>query len=325
MNRTKSPPPDRNLRKPKLKVPPGACDCHFHVFGPQTLFPLHPLRKTEVEDATIEDFLRLQAVLGLSRGLLVVSGLHRHSYEHLLHLLCREPARLRGVVILRPGITTRELEILTVAGVLGARFYPEPDLSPSIDRETVAQIHEFGWHPHYLVRGREQILAWRSDMLSSPGDFVLEHMGWQSTEEGIDGEGFRVVLECLDTGRCWVKLSPRFSSQATLPFSDTLPFIRKLVENFPDRMLWGSDWPHPNYFNPMPNDADLLDLMLDWAPDETTRNRILVDNPEVLFRFHPDTRVSNNSGEQDDETPTGRTTLHPTRSGGHDAGTARNG
>jgi 2-pyrone-4,6-dicarboxylate lactonase len=285
MTRRFSPPPDRHPRTPKLQVPPGACDCHFHIIGPQAIYPLHPDRAVDIEDSTLEDFLALQKALGLSRGLIVQSGLHKYSHEHLLHVLTCLPDRLRGVAIPAPGITDAELEILTRAGVVGARFYSA--VSPDIDVAVVHRVHEFGWHPHYLVRGEEQALAWRDKMLASPGNFVIEHAGWQPPERGIDGAGFRVVLECLDTGRCWVKLSPRFSAQPTLPFADTLPFIRTLVERAPERMVWGSDWPHPNYFDPMPNDADLLDMMLDWVPDEATRNRILVDNPAEIFGFPP--------------------------------------
>jgi predicted TIM-barrel fold metal-dependent hydrolase len=94
-------------------------------------------------------------------------------------------------------------------------------------------------------------------------------------------------MRCLDTGRSWVKLSPRFSGEDTLPFSDTYPFVDKLVRAAPERLLWGSDWPHPQYFKPMPNDVDLLDMMLDWVPDDKVRNMILVDNPAELCGFPP--------------------------------------
>ncbi len=126
-------------------------------------------------------------------------------------------------------------------------------------------------------------------MKSVPGDFVIDHMGWQPAEKGVDAPGFRVVLDCIETGRCWVKLSGpgRFSAEETPPHADVLPLARALVERAPERLLWGSDWPHPDHFRPMPNDGDLLDLMLDWVPDEATRNRILVDNPARLFGFGP--------------------------------------
>ena len=112
-----------------------------------------------------------------------------------------------------------------------------------------------------------------------------EHMGGVDPSKGIDGEGFKFVLECLDTGRCWVKLSPRISKQDNFPFSDTDPLVKKLVQHAPNRLLWGSDWPHPQYFKPMPNDVALLDMMLDWVPDEKARKLIFVDNPAELFGF----------------------------------------
>jgi predicted TIM-barrel fold metal-dependent hydrolase len=148
----------------------------------------------------------------------------------------------------------------------------------------VARTHEHGWSMHYLVKAEEQE-DWKSAILQSPGRFVLELMGGVDPAKGINGEGFKFVLRCLDTGNCWVKLSPRISHQETFPFSDTVPLVRKLVEHAPTRLLWGSDWPHPQYFKPMPNDVALLDMMLDWVPEERTRNRIFVDNPAELFGF----------------------------------------
>jgi predicted TIM-barrel fold metal-dependent hydrolase len=277
-----SPPPDRNPRKPRLSIPSGACDCHFHVFGPQKRFPLHPDIPVSVEDATYDQFLHLQDVLGFSRGILVQSGLHMWSYEHLLHFLHRDPKRLRGVAIVHPAVTDGEIELLTQAGVRGARFYPgisEPD------GKLQARLAEFGWLSHYLTRGQETLAQWKDRILDAPGNFVIEHSGFQDPAQGLNGPGFRMILELLETGRCWIKLSPRFSNRPMLPFSDTLPFIHDLIHRAPDRMLWGSDWPHPSYFNPMPNDGDLVDLLLDWAPDESVRRKILVDNPAFLFGF----------------------------------------
>lgn len=282
--RPPSPPPDRNPRPPRFRLPDGSCDCHFHLFGPQRRFPMHPAAPVTVEDCTYEQFVHLQDVLGFSRGLLVQSGLHLWSYEHLLHFLHRDPVRLRGVAILDAGVLDDEIEVLKKAGVVGARFYP--GVSPP-DARLQSRIAEHGLQSHYLARGLETLQAWRQAILDAPGNFVLEHSGWQDPADGLDGTGFRIVLEMLDTGRCWIKLSPRFSNEPTFPFSDTLPFIRELIGRAPERMLWGSDWPHPNYFNPMPNDGDLVDMLLDWAPDPAVRRQILVDNPARLFGFSP--------------------------------------
>ena len=124
-------------------------------------------------------------------------------------------------------------------------------------------------------------------ILASPGRFVLEHAGGVPPERGIDSPEFKFVLQCLDTGRCWVKINPRFSGEDTFPFSDTIPIVRKLAEHAPNRLLWCTDWPHPQYFKPMPNDADLVDIMLDWVADEATRNLIFVANPAELCGFPP--------------------------------------
>jgi 2-pyrone-4,6-dicarboxylate lactonase len=282
-----SPKIDRNYPKPKLKLPPGACDTHFHFIGPQKQFPVKPnhvFSHLEFEDTTIDDWLALQTALGLSRGLHVQSMMYESNYEIALHAQCRLPERIRSVIVPWSGITDRELDILTKAGVVGYRVAWR--LEKTIDQSMIARVHEHGWGIHYLVKSEEQE-EWKPTILKSPGKFVLEHMGGVDPSKGIDGAGFKFVLQCLDTGRCWVKLSPRISKQDDFPFSDTDPLVKKLVEHAPNRLLWGSDWPHPQYFKPMPNDVKLLDMMLDWVPDENTRKLIFVDNPAEAFGFPP--------------------------------------
>ena len=280
-----SPKIDRNYPKPKLKLPPGACDTHFHFIGPQkqfTLKPNHVFSHLEFEDTPIEDWLTMQSALGLSRGLHVLSMMYENNYEIALHAQSRFPDRLRSVIVPWTGITDRELEILTKAGVVGYRVAWR--LEKAINQSLVARVHEHGWGIHYLVKSEEQD-DWKPIILKSPGKFVIEHMGGVDPSKGIDSAGFKFVLQCLDTGRCWVKLSPRISKQDDFPFSDTDPLVKKLVEHAPTRLLWGSDWPHPQYFKPMPNDVKLLDMMLDWVPDEQTRKLIFVDNPAEAFGF----------------------------------------
>ena len=153
-----------------------------------------------------------------------------------------------------------------------------------MDTRLIARCHEFGWQMHYLVKPEEQP-DWLPLILKSPGKFVLEHSGGIDPSKGLDSKGFKFVLDCLDTGRCWVKLSPRPSKQENFPFSDMDPFVKKMVEHAPNRLMWGTDWPHPQYFKPMPNDVALLDQLLDWIPDEKTRNMVLVDNPAECLGF----------------------------------------
>lgn len=284
-----SPRIDRTYPKPRLKLPPGACDCHFHFIGPQEQFPLRPnhvFSHLQFEDTSFDDWERMQAALGLSRGLHVQSMMYGRSYEIVLHAQSRYPDRIRTVVIMPwPGITDRELRILTDNGVVGARLAWRTE--KALDRRQIERLDHFGWSMHYLVRTGEMDSAWGEVILASPGNFVIEHTGYPPPEKGADSAEFGFVMKCLETGRGWVKLSPRFSAEETFPFADTNPFIRKLVEAAPDRLLWGSDWPHPQYFKPMPNDVGLLDMMLDWVPDEATRRKIFVDNPAELFGFPP--------------------------------------
>lgn len=280
MTRTFSPPPDYREQQPALRLPVGAWDTHVHVIGPQTMFPLHPDRLIDIEDATVEKLQQMHKRLGFSYMLLVQSGMHFYSYRHLLHLLCRFPGWMKGVAILDDDVTERELDLLGDAGVVGARFYP--GLNTPNARQ-LDRIHSRGWSAHVLFRDEVQALAWQPALQKSSGAIVIEHAGWQDPAAGLEGKGFGVILNLLESGRCWVKLSPRMSKHDVLPFRDCMPFMQRLVAVRPDRILWGSDWPHPNYFKPMPNDADLLDLMLDWVPDETVRKEIFVRNPARLF------------------------------------------
>ena len=283
MGYVKSPPPDRNTRRPRLLLPAGACDTHFHLFGPQKRFPLDPGRRLDVEDCTLDDLIAMHDALGITRGLIVQSFQHGYAYEYMLHALLRHPSRFRGCFIPAPDITDGEIEILSRAGVVAVRFGFKS--SPKIDGSMRERCHEHGIQPHYLLHGEDEIVAWRKQILETKGRFVIEHMGYPHVENGLDDPCFRFLLECLDTGRCWVKLSPRCSAEPIAPFADVLPFVHELVRRAPKRLMWGSDWPHPNYFNPMPNDADLLDLMLEWAVDEAVRNDIMINNPAELLGF----------------------------------------
>ena len=284
-----SPKIDRTYPPPKLKLPPGACDTHFHFIGPQAQFPLNPVRPfdhLQFEDTTYPDWERMQAACGLSRGLHVQSMMYGRNYESAVHAQCRYPDRIRTVVIMPwPEITDRELTFLTDIGVVGARLSWRTE--KSLDQRVIDRLNGFGWQMHYLVRAGELDPEWAKIILATPGEFVLEHTGYPPADQGPDSKAFDFVMQCIDTGRCWLKLSARFTAQDDFPFDDTNAFVHKLVAHAPERLLWSSDWPHPQYFKPMVNDVSLVDMMLDWVPDEKTRNMIFVDNPIRAFGFDP--------------------------------------
>ena len=284
-----SPRIDRTYPKPKLILPPGSCDCHFHFIGPQMQFPLlenHVFSHLQFEDTTFSDWETMQGRLGLSRGLHVQSMMYGRNYEIALHAQCRYPDRLRTVVNLPWNeITDNELTILTESGVVGARVSWR--IEKNLNSRMIDRLTDFGWSIHYLVRTEELDEEWAKIILATSGNFVIEHTGYPPADKGADSKEFSFVMECLETGRGWIKLSPRFSNQDNFPFDDTNEFIFKLTAAAPDKLLWGSDWPHPQYFKPMPNDVHLLDMLLDWIPDEKTRHLIMVENPSKLFGFPP--------------------------------------
>ena len=225
----------------------------------------------------------MQEALGLSRGLHVLSMMYEHNYEIVLHAQnrLRRPHPLGDRAVAGHHRRRARHPDQVRRGRLSHRMAADR----TIDQRMVGAHHERGWSMHYLHRADEGDGRLEADILKTPGKFVLEHMGGVDPSKGIDSEGFKFVLQCLDTGRCWVKLSPRISKQDDFPFSDANPLVKKLVEHAPNRLLWGSDWPHPQYFKPMPNDVALLDQMLDWVPDEKTRKLIFVDNPAEMFGF----------------------------------------
>jgi predicted TIM-barrel fold metal-dependent hydrolase len=278
----KSPPPIRDVRKPQWVAPRGSVDCHVHIIGPQNIYPISPNSPVTTDDATLEDFRKVQSSLGIDRALIVGSIMQGVNYQQLLHVLCQEPDIYRGVAMLPPDITDKELAILDAHGVVGARFVPgltEPDT------RMLARVQELGWSAHFLIPNIAILERWKPLINAFAGRFVIEHAGTPNPEEGLESAHFQAILNFLDTDRCWIKLSPRFSKLPDLPFEDTLPFIHKLVALRPDRLLYSSDYPHPNYWAPMPNEADLLDLMLTWAPSERDRELIMVRNAEELFGF----------------------------------------
>jgi 2-pyrone-4,6-dicarboxylate lactonase len=289
---TLSKPPDPNPHKPRLVCPPGAWDCHIHLFGPKSEYPLLPNAIYDTADALPETYFALQAVLGLQRTVIVQTMVHGPDHRRLLDTLRQYPQRCRGIAAPAADISDQELDEMNRLGVRGIRVVVSTGLPgvqapvrPNFDQRLIARIADRGWHVQ-IIAGAADIVALRETLRSLPTNFVIDHAGLPRVEQGVNHEHFRTLLGLLDSGRCWVKLSGpmRFSRQRALPYRDTLPFYRALVKQAPDRLLWGSDWPHIHYNEgEMPNDGDLLDLLWEWAPAAADRQRILVENPQVLY------------------------------------------
>ena len=283
------PPPDPNPKKPDITLPPLACDSHFHVFGPHAKFPYAPDRPFTPADAPKEDLFRLHKLLGFERGVFVQSTCHGSDHAALVDLLQAGAGRYRGVALLAPKMRPEEVERLDDAGVRGVRlhFY-FPHLGAPRPREEMRKIIElaepYGWHIA-IHCGGNGIVEIYEFIRSIDAPVVIDHMARVDIAEGRNGKPFATLRRLLDTGNVWVKLSgtDRITKQS-YPYADAVPFARDLAQHAPERVVWGTDWPHPNH-KAVPNDGELVDLIAAIAPDEKTRRLMLVDNPTRLFGF----------------------------------------
>ncbi len=285
-------PPDSHPRKPRLRLPPGACDTHFHLFGPVSRYPFDPATTYTSGDALPEMLFELQGVLGLSRGVVVSGGAYGRTYALAADAVERYPKRLRGIILPPEDLAVPEIRRLDRLGIRGVRFISErqgrglPTLNPALAQRA---FDAAGWQVQFYPRGDLEDVAAR--LLALPNAIVLDHFGGFRAELGLNQPAFRKLLEMLDTGRVWVKLSgPMRCTREDYPYAPITPFAQALVRHAPERLVWGSDWPHVNMNDrAMPNDGDLVDLLAEWVPDEAARKRILVDNAAALFGFKEET------------------------------------
>ena len=282
------PPPDPQPRKPRFALPSSSCDSHFHVFGPHAVFPFAANRPFTPHDAPKEALLRLHEVLGFERGVFVQSTCHGSDHAVMLDLLAATSGRYRGVALLTPATTPEEVKRLDAAGVCGVRLHFVSHLGPYPARDDVRAVmrlvEPYGWHIEVHVYGKD-LLANLDFIAAIKARVVIDHIGRVDVREGPDGPAFVALRRLVDAGNVWVKLSgtDRVSQQEP-PFRDAVALARILAEQAPERILWGTDWPHPNVRR-MPNDGELVDLIPQIAVNETTRRRMLVDNPAEFFGF----------------------------------------
>ncbi len=284
-------PPDPATRAPKFKFPPLACDGHAHICGPQAVYGYIPERIYSPPDALLPDYERLLAALGCERAVLVQPSFYGTDNAALVAALKAAGPAFRGVAVIADDVTTGELEALHAAGIRGARLNivdlreGKGQLPVDRIRRLADRIKPFGWHIEFLMHVDEFPDIDR--MLDGlPVDVVFGHLGYVRTDKGTAVAGFQALLRLLRAGRAWVKFTGpyRISSQL-LPHADTVAFAHEIVAAAPDRIVWGSDWPHvmTRWTIPMPNDGALADLLLDWIPDAGLRSRVLADNPAALY------------------------------------------
>ena len=286
-------PPDPDPSAPRFKFPPLACDCHAHICGPQGVYKYIPERIYSPPDALLPEYSRMLMALGCSRAVLVQPSFYGTDNSAMLAAMKAAGPAFRGVAVIADAVTAHELETMHAAGIRGARLnivdVREGKGQLPIERmaRLADRIKPFGWHIEFLMHVDE--FPDLDVMLSKlPVDVVFGHLGYVKTERGTAAPGFQALLRLLRGGRAWVKLTGayRISSQ-TLPHADTNGFAHALVATAPERIVWGTDWPHvmTKWTIPMPNDGAIADLLLDWIPDATLRRRVLADNPAALYGF----------------------------------------
>ena len=287
--------------KPKLAIPAGSCDCHAHIFGPADKYPFAPNRSYTPPEAGIEAYGRMLAALGFERAVIVQPSVYGIDNRCTRDAVVASGGKWRGVAVVEPCVTESQLADLHAAGCRGVRINLlfKGGLQLNVLEQIARAIKPLGWHVQLLLDGRD--LPQLADRLKRlPVDVVVDHMGHMPASLGVGHAGFQTLLELLRGGRCWVKLSGAYRiSSLPQPYDDAVPFARALVETAPDKLVFGTDWPHPSITIPMPQDAMLLDLLPTWVPDEATRRRILVENPARLYDFPaaPDAMKSTQSAE----------------------------
>lgn len=285
-----------NPSKPKLQLPKGAVDAHCHVFGPGEKFPYAPERKYTPCDASKEQLFALRDLLGFERNVIVQATCHGADNSALVDALESANGKARGVATVRRDVSEEELQRLHKAGVRGVRFNFVKRLVDTAPTETLMEIANkiapLGWHIVIYFEAADLAEYW--DFFTSlPTTVVVDHMGRPDVTKPVDGPEFELFVKLMrEHKNFWSKVScperlsvtgPKALNGEQYAYIDVVPFARRLVQEFPDRVLFGTDWPHPNLKDHMPDDGLLVDYVAQIAPTESERQRLLVDNPIRLY------------------------------------------
>ena len=275
--------------KPKLVTPPKACETHSHVYGLPEEYKRFPGRTPDYY-APVEEYEAMLDRLGFERCVIVQPSLYSYDNRCSLDAMAHfGKARARGVAVTKTDVGKDELQRLHDAGMRGIRFFLlEDDFTIQDAPEMAKKVAPFGWH--LQAQGDGDWLGEAMPILEKlPIDVVIDHVGRTPPENGVGDPGFQSLLRFMETGRCWVKISAPYLASTDGPpaYADVGDKVRALVEVRPDRLVWAANWPHPGHTGPQdkPDEAGILDLMLDWVPDEKIRNAILADNATKLYDF----------------------------------------
>jgi predicted TIM-barrel fold metal-dependent hydrolase len=271
---------------PKLKAPINTCDCHMHIYDPAR-FPIQPTARTPPANAAVPNYRLYQKRIATTRNIVVTPSNYGTDNRITLDAIAQFGANARGIAVIDPKITDAELKQLHEGGVRGIRFTIRDDATTAGLAPVEAlskRIADLGWHVQLNVVGQQ--VPDIADLLRRlPSPIVLDHMAHLPEPAGADHPAFSIIRGLIDKGKTWIKLSAAYSnSKVGAPYPDATKLAQAFVKAAPERMVWGSDWPHPSETD-KPDDAQLFDLMSAWAPDEATRHRIFVENPATLYGF----------------------------------------
>ncbi|QSI32593.1 amidohydrolase family protein [Variovorax sp. RKNM96] len=289
-------PNSSGTRPPASVAPVGACDSHMHIYDRR--FALHGSPDAMVDKATVDDYRLLQQRIGTQRTVVVQPRVHGTDNSVTLDAIhALGPTQTRGVAVLHPDVSDAELERLHAGGIRGIRFTLYTPANAATDFsmvEPLAQrVHALGWHVQ-LHWSADQIVAHADLLARLPCTIVFDHLARPPLPDALSHPAFDVVSRLRDNGHTWVKLSgPYLDSKtgAAGGYADTTAIAQAWVRQAPERVVWGSDWPHPTEPIAKPDDAALFDLLSQWVPDEATRHRVLVENPALLYDFPETTKT----------------------------------
>jgi len=276
-----------NPKTPEFKVPVGAVDAHCHVFGPIGTFPYAPERKYTPVDAPKEKLFALRDHLGFSKNVIVQASCHGKDNSALVDALQAANNNARGVAVVSPNITDNELSNMHQAGVRAVRFnflkrLVDPAPKPVYTR-MAERIADLGWHVvvYFEEADRDELVPFLKTL---PITIVIDHMGRPNVKAGVENKGFKLFLELIEDSKFWTKVGcPERLTIDGPPYNDVVPFAKKIIEHAPDRVLWGTDWPHPNMKSHRPDDGLLVDRIPVIAPTKISQQKLLVDNPTLLY------------------------------------------
>lgn len=285
-------PPIADTRPPKIPSPAGACDTHFHIFGPVAKFPFAEKRSYTPDDAPLEKLLKMLDTLGMARGVVVQAHPYGTDNSVVLDALRREPKRLRAAAIVTPDTGGEELKRMADLGVRALRFHHMPhgvgfsSLGMQSFEKLAPLMADLGLHAQFMMDANALDSAmpffrnWKLPI-------VLDHMGNVDGTKGANQSGVQQMCRLLAEGRIWVKVSGSYRVSTQYPdYPDAQAIHEALVKANPEQVIWGTDWPHPRLEKDMPEDGHLLDLFNAWTPDAELRKKILVDNPARLYGFN---------------------------------------